>query len=207
MSTEKEKQSIMDSLFCVKTRKKTNFSFNSIHKWTIYITGLLETFIFNGCVFGWGPMVYILKNENVFLDLCDDQVKMNSTNETLLIYNDTEEKEVALNGCPEQDKEFAFIYTITILIYSIPSIICGLIVHHAGLVVARIIGSLLLIVGLLALGLTTQDHSNWLYSAMIFIALGACLMRIAAFQFCDLFPKFRSTALTIISGTWDKNMV
>ncbi|RXG61994.1 hypothetical protein Avbf_16694 [Armadillidium vulgare] len=106
-----------------QNQKKTNFSFNSIHKWTIYITGLLETFIFNGCVFGWGPMVYILKNENVFLDLCDDQVKMNSTNETLLIYNETEEKEVALNGCPEQDKEFALIYTITILIYSIPSII------------------------------------------------------------------------------------
>ncbi|KAB7507641.1 Solute carrier family 43 member 3, partial [Armadillidium nasatum] len=146
-------------------------------------------------------MVYILKNENIFLDLCDDQVKMNSTNETLFIYNDTEKKELTLKGCPEQDKEFAFIYTITILIYSIPGIICGLILHHAGLVVARIIGSTL-IVGLLALGLTTQDHSNWLYSAMIFIALGACLMRIAAFQFCDLFPKFRSTALTIISGTY-----
>lgn len=64
------------------TKKSSSFDVNKGEKsfvtvpigqvsgWIIYIVGLIELFLFTGCIFGWVPLVFILKGEDVFLNLC-----------------------------------------------------------------------------------------------------------------------------------------
>ena len=50
--------------------------------------------------------------------------------------------------------------------------------------------------------LILADSPDWLFPTMILMALGGNQIRMAIMQFCDLFPDHRSTALTIMSGTY-----
>ncbi|RXG61992.1 hypothetical protein Avbf_16692 [Armadillidium vulgare] len=47
-----------------------------------------------------------------------------------------------------------------------------------------------------------MDETIWLYMAMELIAVGGTGLRMAGYQFCNLFPKYRSTALSILSGSY-----
>ena len=38
------------------------------------VWGMLENFLFGGIFFGWGSLVFTLKEEGFYLDLCDDNI-------------------------------------------------------------------------------------------------------------------------------------
>ncbi|RXG52749.1 hypothetical protein Avbf_16645 [Armadillidium vulgare] len=44
------------------------------------------------------------------------------------------------------------------------------------------------------------ENTSLLYLSMILLAYGGNQLRLSGYQFCNLFPKYRGTALTIISG-------
>ncbi|KAG0719933.1 Solute carrier family 43 member 3 [Chionoecetes opilio] len=110
--------------------------------------------------------------------------------------------EVGVEQCGPQDERFALIFTITVSCYSLPGIFVGYLLHHAGLRVTRISGGTMMAVSFLLLGLTTKESPDWLFAAMVLMALGGNQLRMAMMQFCDLFPDHRSTGLTLLSGAY-----
>ncbi|KAB7500364.1 hypothetical protein Anas_13095, partial [Armadillidium nasatum] len=46
------------------------------------------------------------------------------------------------------------------------------------------------------------QYDSLLNISMIALAFGGNQLRISGFQFCNLFPKYRSTALTLITGSY-----
>ena len=48
-----------------------------------YILGCSECFLYAGSVFGWSFLEYIMKQEGIFLNLCDDQFLTKTQNETV----------------------------------------------------------------------------------------------------------------------------
>lgn len=58
-------------------------------------------------------------------------------------------------ACSSQDQQFALIYTVACVLYSIPGILLGYCLHHFGLAVTRVLGGLLISSGFVLLALTT----------------------------------------------------
>ncbi|XP_045605355.1 equilibrative nucleobase transporter 1 isoform X5 [Procambarus clarkii] len=56
--------------------------------------------------------------------------------------------------------------------------------------------------GFLFLGMATKESPNWVFVAMILMALGGNQLRMSVMQFGDLFPLHRSTAITLLSGMY-----
>ena len=46
------------------------------------------------------------------------------------------------------------------------------------------------------------ESPDWLFPAMILMALGGNQLRMCGMQFGDLFPAYRSTAITVMSGVY-----
>lgn len=56
--------------------------------------------------------------------------------------------------------------------------------------------------GFLCLGQVSKESPNWLYPAMILLSLGGNQLRMSGLQFGNLFPRYRSTAISLISGVF-----
>ncbi|KAK7086245.1 hypothetical protein SK128_003027 [Halocaridina rubra] len=125
--------------------------------------------------------------------------RCNSFNRT---YEISSSHAVGVEKCDPQDQRFALIYTVTICCYSIPGILVGYLLHHAGLRVTRISGGTMLSLGFLLLGIATKESPHWLFPAMILLALGGNQIRMSVMQFGDLFPAHRATAITLLSGMY-----
>lgn len=50
--------------------------------------------------------------------------------------------------------------------------------------------------------LLPAESPNWLFPTMILMALGGNQLRMAVLQLGDLFPRQRSTAITLLSGMY-----
>lgn len=58
---------------CIRSQVEGVNSIGCLRRWIIYITGFLEATIFSTCILGWAQLVYVLKNDEIFLDLCIKQ--------------------------------------------------------------------------------------------------------------------------------------
>lgn len=196
-------------------------------KIVIFLIGAIESMLFGGAVFGWPQLVHVLKVEGIYSDLCGapttatpplhqaevaneslrssvlavphNNSRCHGLNHTFVV---SSSHKIGVEKCDLQDERFALIYTITICCYSIPGILIGYLLHHAGLRVTRISGGTMLAMGFLFLGMATKEHPYWLFPAMIFVALGGNQVRMSVMQFGDLFPAHRATAITMLTGMY-----
>ncbi|XP_047494530.1 equilibrative nucleobase transporter 1-like isoform X2 [Penaeus chinensis] len=159
-------------------------------RWCIFLVGLLESLLFGGTIFGWAQLAYVLKEQGIFSHLCNTTVTSRASSE------------ITFKGCAAQDETFALIYTVACTLYSTPGILLGYMLHHLGLAVTRISGGLMLVTGFLCLGQVSKEAPAWLYPAMILLSLGGNQLRMSGLQFGNLFPRYRSTAISVISGVF-----
>ncbi|XP_063598661.1 equilibrative nucleobase transporter 1-like [Penaeus indicus] len=174
------------------------------HRWLVFLVGIFETMIWSGTVFGWASLVHVLKTMGVYSHLCKEslqQVYSLSNNATqkvdgaMLVLTDSTQL-----ACSSQDQQFALIYTVACVLYSIPGILLGYCLHHFGLAVTRVLGGLLISSGFILLSFTTADSPSYLWGAAIFLSIGGNIIRMAGLQLGNLFPERRNTAIAIISG-------
>lgn len=199
-------------------RQNPNLELSLARRVVIFMIGVVESMLFGGAVFGWPQLVHVLKVEGLYSDLCMEAPSApNHTrrppsaadtfnNTRCLNLNTTFEisdsKAIGVEKCDPQDERFALIYTVTVCCYSIPGILVGYLLHHAGLRVTRVSGGTMLSLGFLFLGIATKDSPHWLFPAMILLALGGNQTRMSVMQFGDLFPEYRATAITMLSGMY-----
>lgn len=192
----------------------------------IFLIGTVESMLFAGTIFGWPQLVHVLKVEGLYGDLCDGTThsmhqhnrselqpssssssQANTFNNTrCAAHNTTFEvsmsQEVGVEQCSPQDERFALIFTLTVGCYSVPGVLIGYLLHHAGLRVTRVCAGTMLTTSFLFLGMATKESPHWLFPAMILMALGGNQLRMSVVQFGDLFPLHRSTAITLLSGMY-----
>ncbi|XP_064093567.1 equilibrative nucleobase transporter 1-like [Macrobrachium nipponense] len=206
-----------------------NLQLSPARKIVIFLIGAIESMLFGGAVFGWPQLVHVLKVEGIYSDLCGaptttatpslhhqeegvdgslrssvlavphNNSRCHGLNHTFVV---SSSHKIGVEKCDLQDERFALIYTITISCYSIPGILIGYLLHHAGLRVTRISGGTMLAMGFLFLGMATKEQPHWLFPAMIFVALGGNQVRMSVMQFGDLFPAHRATAITMLTGMY-----
>nr|XP_055060828.1 solute carrier family 43 member 3a isoform X1 [Misgurnus anguillicaudatus] len=154
-------------------------------------TGLLECLCFAGIVFGWASLMFVLKSDGYFSELC---VNVTDSNGESL-------------DCSLQDENFSLVFTIASFMHNFSSLPNGFFYDHFGTMATRFLAIFFYITGTLLMALSNKALSLLLFPAMSCIAVGGVLFLMTNMQVGNLFGSHRSTIITIYNGAFDSSSV
>ncbi|KAA0722107.1 Solute carrier family 43 member 3 [Triplophysa tibetana] len=154
-------------------------------------TGLLECLCFAGIVFGWASLMFVLKSECYFGELCVN------------VTDASGEK----SDCSPQDENFSLVFTVASFMNNFLTLPNGFFYDHFGTMATRLLAIILYTTGTLLMALSTEALSLLLFPALSFIAAGGVLFLMTNMQIGNLFDTRRSTIITIYNGAFDSSSV
>uniref|UniRef100_UPI00398E679B equilibrative nucleobase transporter 1-like n=1 Tax=Pristiophorus japonicus TaxID=55135 RepID=UPI00398E679B len=160
-------------------------------RYLTFATGLFECISFTGVIFGWASLVFVLKKEEYFSDLC------------VPLHNSSDPG--ARNGtmdCDWQDERFTLIFTLascTINFVAFPS---GLLFDHFGTMVTHVLAIFLHTTATLIIAFSTAASATLLFPALCLMAVGGRCFFITNIQVGNLFGNKRSTVITLYNGAF-----
>ncbi|XP_075698351.1 equilibrative nucleobase transporter 1 [Rhinoderma darwinii] len=157
-----------------------------------FITGLIECICFAGVTFGWTSLVFVLKKENYYDDLCQDTGNQ-TTNGT--------------GGCPSQDERFSLIFTVAAFMNSAMTFPGGFIFDRFGTAVTRFLAICVYTTATLLIAFSTADTAVLLFPALTLLAIGGIFLILTNMQVGNLFGSGRSTIITLYNGAFDSSSV
>ncbi|KAG9465373.1 hypothetical protein GDO78_018424 [Eleutherodactylus coqui] len=156
------------------------------------LTGLVECICFAGVTFGWTSLVFVLKEENYFEELCPE-MRNQTANST--------------DGCLSQDERFSLIFTVASFMNSAMTFPGGYIFDRFGTAVTRFIAICLYTIATLLIALSTADTAVLLFPALPVLAVGGIFLIMTNMQVGNLFGSQRSTIITFYNGAFDSSSV
>ncbi|XP_020830047.1 equilibrative nucleobase transporter 1 [Phascolarctos cinereus] len=156
------------------------------------LTGLLECIAFSGLIFGWTSLVFVLKSDHYFEDLCEQPVNQTS--------NTTRHSE-----CSTQDSKFSLIFTLASFSNNFMTFPLGYIFDRLGTTVARLIAIFLYSGATLLVAVSSAGTAPMLFAAFPMLAVGGILFLLTNLQVGNLFGKHRSTIITLYNGAFDSS--
>merc|ERR1712126_663956 len=114
---------------------------------TSLVTAVVEQFLFSGLILGWASLVYILKEEKIFAELCDEP----ASGRVIELGPECQK------GCAAQDARFNKIFVIAVTTYELASAFLGWIFDTIGTGYTRILIIIMETCGLLMLALTSPS--------------------------------------------------
>ncbi|XP_017287925.1 solute carrier family 43 member 3a isoform X2 [Kryptolebias marmoratus] len=153
--------------------------------WLTLVSGMLECLCFAGVVFGYASLVFVLKDEGYFSELCHS----NTTN----------------TECSSQDEQFSLVFTIASFLNNFLNLIVGFLFDRFGTLVTRLLGISLYTTGTLLVAFSSAAFSQMLFPALSCIAVGGILLLLTNMQVGNLFAAQRSTIITLYNGAFDSS--
>uniref|UniRef100_A0AAQ4S593 Solute carrier family 43 member 3a n=1 Tax=Gasterosteus aculeatus aculeatus TaxID=481459 RepID=A0AAQ4S593_GASAC len=142
-------------------------------------TGVLECLCFAGVLFGYASLVFVLKEDGYFSQLCVN--------------------------CSRQDEQFSLVFTVAAFLNNFLNLINGYLFDRFGTMVTRLLGICLYTTGTLLLAFSSAAFSELLFPALSFIAVGGILLLLTNMQVGNLFAAHRSTVITLYNGAFDSS--
>ncbi|CAL4075783.1 unnamed protein product [Meganyctiphanes norvegica] len=187
-------------MFCTQTDSLREMT--SCHRWFMFLVAIVESMIWSGTIYGWPQLVYMLKLNGIYSQICFENLLKNTTiiQEDTKITTETPQEQFV--SCPEQDTQYALIYTVACVLYSSPGMLVGYALYYLGLTVTRVAAGSMITTGFLLLAVTSIEMPETLWGAAILIAVGGNTVRMSGLQFGNLFPERKATVTAIISGIY-----
>ncbi|XP_041640218.1 solute carrier family 43 member 3-like isoform X2 [Cheilinus undulatus] len=151
------------------------------------VTGMVECLCFAGLIFGFASLMFVLKADGYFSDLCVNSPGTNITD------------------CSRQDEQFSLIFTIASFLNNFINLITGYLFDRFGTMVTRLLGISVYTTGTLLVAFSSAEISNLLFPALSCIAVGGVLFLLTNMQVGNLFPAHRSTIITLYNGAFDSS--
>nr|CAG5998831.1 unnamed protein product [Menidia menidia] len=151
--------------------------------WLTLLSGMLECLGFAGVVFGFASLVFVLKEEGYFGELCGSPSNSSSG--------------LPLTACSSQDEQFSMVFTIASFLNNFLSLVNGYLFDRFGTMVTRLLGMFLL--------LCPAAFPQVLFPALSCLAVGGILLLITNMQVGNLFAAHRSTIITLYNGAFDSS--
>ncbi|XP_077427914.1 solute carrier family 43 member 3a isoform X2 [Vanacampus margaritifer] len=161
-----------------------------LYKLTL-VSGMLECLCFAGVLFGYASLVFVLKKDGYFSQLCDSDQDSNGT--------------TAVKGCSSQDEQFALVFTIASFLNNFINLFSGFLFDYFGTMITRLLAISLYTTGTLLVTISNATLSILLYPALSCIAVGGILLLMTNMQVGNLFAAHRSTIITLYSGAFDSS--
>ncbi|XP_043971169.1 solute carrier family 43 member 3a [Gambusia affinis] len=159
--------------------------------WLTLISGMLECLCFAGVVFGYTSLVFVLKEDQYFSELCSN----NTAGDSSLVETD----------CRGQDEQFSLVFTIASFLNNFLSLINGYLFDRFGTMVTRLLAVSLYTTGTLFVAFSSAAYSLMLFPALSCIAVGGILLLMTNIQVGNLFAAHRSTIITFYNGAFDSS--
>uniref|UniRef100_H3D477 Solute carrier family 43 member 3a n=1 Tax=Tetraodon nigroviridis TaxID=99883 RepID=H3D477_TETNG len=159
--------------------------------WLTLLSGMLECLCFAGAVFGFASLVFVLKAEGYFSQLCSGPAGSNSSR------NGTD--------CREQDEQFSLVFTIASFLNNFLCLLNGYLFDRFGTMATRLLATCLYTSGTLLCLLPSAASSELLFLAAPCIAVGGILLLLTNMQVGNLFAAHRSTIITLYNGAFDSS--
>ncbi|XP_059147528.1 equilibrative nucleobase transporter 1-like [Physella acuta] len=175
--------------------------FNTKLRFLYAIWAFLECLGFYGLIEGWGSLVYVLKDEGIYSDLCGDHPENSST-----VSNDTKNDTEGANkssGCLEQDSKLASIFTVASSLYCLFNMLLGQVSFKFGARITRLIAVLFYVCGALMIAFTSKELPWLAYPGLTFIGFGGVAMFFTCIQVANLFPLGGSVVIGFLNGGFD----
>uniref|UniRef100_H2L9T5 Solute carrier family 43 member 3a n=1 Tax=Oryzias latipes TaxID=8090 RepID=H2L9T5_ORYLA len=153
--------------------------------WLTLVSGMLECLCFAGVVFGFASLVFVLKEDGFFSELCISNLEINS-------------------NCTSQDEQFSLVFTIASFLNNFLSLVNGFLFDRFGTFMTRLLAIFVYTTGTLLVAFSTE-LSLMLFPALSCIGVGGMLLLITNMQVGNLFPAHRSTIITIYNGAFDSS--
>ncbi|PVD38807.1 hypothetical protein C0Q70_01430 [Pomacea canaliculata] len=168
-----------------------------------------EVFLFGGLLFGWGSLVFVLKEHGVYSHLCDntnDTSPMGNTTVTTIttLFNQTQDGGPSKSSsCAARDKMLSLVFTIASLMNCAGSAVMGQINFKFGTRVTRLCAFFVFLTGGLLTSFTTEDRSWIIFPGMSLLSIGGISLLMTNAQFSMLFTKGSSTVIGVVCGAFD----
>uniref|UniRef100_UPI00398F33EF equilibrative nucleobase transporter 1-like n=1 Tax=Pristiophorus japonicus TaxID=55135 RepID=UPI00398F33EF len=160
-------------------------------RYLTFATGLFECISFTGVIFGWASLIFVLKKEEYFSDLC------------VPLHNSSDPG--ARNGtmdCDRQDERFTLIFTLASCTISFVAFPSGLLFDHFGTMVTHVLAIFLHTTATLIIAFSTAASAALLFPALCLMAVGGRCFFMTNFQVGNLFGNKRSTVITLYNGAF-----
>ncbi|XP_072239839.1 equilibrative nucleobase transporter 1-like [Leuresthes tenuis] len=158
-----------------------------VRHWLTLFSGMFECLGFAGVVFGYASLVFVLKEDGYFVELCTGDPGSNGTD------------------CSSQDERFSLVFTIASFLNNFLSLINGYLFDRFGTMVTRLLGISLYTTGTLLVAFSSAAHPQILFPALSCIAVGGIFLLITNMQVGNLFAAHRSTIITLYNGAFDSS--
>ncbi|XP_054636069.1 solute carrier family 43 member 3a [Dunckerocampus dactyliophorus] len=155
------------------------------------LSGLLECMFFAGIVFGFASLVFVLKEEGYFSQLCSSSPGTNWTD--------------IVQDCSGQDEKFALVFTIASFLNNFMVLFSGIVFDRFGTLVTRLLAINIYCIGTVLVAVSNAKLSVLLFPALSCIAVGGMLLMMTNLQVGNLFAAHRSTIITLYSGAFDSS--
>ncbi|XP_072420731.1 equilibrative nucleobase transporter 1-like [Chiloscyllium punctatum] len=161
-----------------------------------FATGLFECICFSGVLFGWASLVFVLKKEKYFTDLCDPV--QNSSHHGV---------ENGTMHCDPQDERFTLLFTLGSFMNNFVTLPCGFMFDRFGTMATRFFGIFLYTTATLMIAFSHADTAVLLFPAVCLLAVGGILFLLTNMQVGNLFGRRRSTVITLYNGAFDSSSI
>ncbi|XP_041364207.1 uncharacterized protein LOC121379625 [Gigantopelta aegis] len=163
------------------------------------VWGVIENLLFSGLIYGWGSLVFVLKDEGIYADLCEctdnctysktmsttTTTPVTATNLTPTIGGDVKGK-----GCKEQDSMLSLVFTVASFFSCVGSAVMGHINYKFGTRVTRICASLAFVAGCLMVAFVSVGKlREYVYVRIIFSDIGDSTSAMVAESFSYSTPS------------------
>ncbi|XP_038644305.1 solute carrier family 43 member 3-like isoform X2 [Scyliorhinus canicula] len=161
-----------------------------------FAIGLFECLGFTGVIYGWASLVFVLRKEEYFLDVCDT-----------LHNSSSDGAKNGSTGCDLQDDRFTLVFTIANFVFSFSALPGGVLFDFFGTMVTRILAITVYTAATLMFALSTAATAALLFPVLSLMAIGGIFLFITNIQVANLFGNRRSTIITLYNGALDSSSV
>uniref|UniRef100_A0A673W3X3 Solute carrier family 43 member 3a n=1 Tax=Salmo trutta TaxID=8032 RepID=A0A673W3X3_SALTR len=150
-------------------------------------SGFVENLCFSGIAYGWASLVFILKNDGYFSDLCD--ITANATDP----------------DCSGQDEQFSLVFTVASFSMNFLRFPLGFLFDRFGTMATRLLATCLYTTGTLLITVSSPEQSALLFPAISCLITSGMLFYTTNAQVGNLFDSHRSTVISVYAGAFDSS--
>uniref|UniRef100_H2YR24 Major facilitator superfamily (MFS) profile domain-containing protein n=1 Tax=Ciona savignyi TaxID=51511 RepID=H2YR24_CIOSA len=168
------------------------------------VSGCLDCIVFGGVIFGWPSLEYILKRENYFSHLCNNNSNGTSYNATLKKMDST-----LINGnltatqCDKSREMLNLVFTVALGVAQILLPLGGYILDRYGTWIQRTLASIAIMIGSVLLVVSSATNSNILFPSMVLFAIGGFNILTSNIQLGKVAGKAQTSVITLMNGSFN----
>ncbi|XP_072033367.1 equilibrative nucleobase transporter 1-like [Amphiura filiformis] len=167
---------------------------HQFYRYAPFALGIGELLFYGGLIYGWATLVYVLKADGYYSNLCNNETAIDTTND-----------EDTPPTCAEQDAILNLVFTVGAFSLQGSVLFTGLIFDYFGTRFLRLLLHLLVVSGLIMMAFSSPSIPELLFPGMVCISIGGIAILFTNMQIGNLFGNHRATVMTLLSGCIDSS--